>query len=147
MYVNVSFYAVNGIWMPVEVFTSLGKPGQCRYADLEALSRMISLSLRSGVPVDNVVRQLDDIVCHVSFVNGQKIQSIPDGIAYVLKQYEEKDAFNNWQNRISQGLPLEVLDDVSVIKFEEDSCPDCGQNTLIHRSGCQECVACGYQVC
>jgi ribonucleoside-diphosphate reductase alpha chain len=46
---------------PFEVFINLGKAGGSAMADAEAMGRMISLALRSGIPIQQVHRQLRGI--------------------------------------------------------------------------------------
>lgn len=70
---------------PFEVFIQLGKAGGCGYSQLEALARMISLSLRSGVSIDEVISQLKGIRCpSQSFSKGKSYFSCSDAIAQVL---------------------------------------------------------------
>ncbi|HBJ32311.1 MAG TPA: hypothetical protein DDY93_13200, partial [Dehalococcoidia bacterium] len=58
MYVNITFDE-NG--KPFEVFTNLGKAGGCDSANLEAVSRLVSLALRSGIRPDEIVEHLQGI--------------------------------------------------------------------------------------
>ena len=46
---------------PFEVFMSLGKAGGALMADVEAMGRLISLALRSGIPMKEIYRQLRGI--------------------------------------------------------------------------------------
>src|SRR5690606_3472844 len=46
---------------PFEVFMSLGKAGGALMADVEAMGRLISLALRSGIPMKEIHRQLRGI--------------------------------------------------------------------------------------
>ncbi len=46
-----------------EVFSALGKSGQCGAAQIEAICRMISIGLRSGVDPTSIVEQLKGIRC------------------------------------------------------------------------------------
>src|SRR5262249_61296441 len=46
---------------PFEVFMSLGKAGGALMADVEALGRLISLALRSGVPMKEIYRHAPGI--------------------------------------------------------------------------------------
>ena len=49
---------------PFEVFMSLGKAGGALMADVEALGRLISLALRSGIPMKELHRQLRGLSPH-----------------------------------------------------------------------------------
>ena len=44
-----------------EVFTTIGKAGGCAAAFSEATARLISLNLRSGVQLEQIIRQLKGI--------------------------------------------------------------------------------------
>ena len=48
---------------PFEVFTTLGKAGGAAMADAEAIGRLVSLALRSGIPITAVRDQLRGISC------------------------------------------------------------------------------------
>lgn len=73
---------------PFEVFASLGKTGGFFSAQTEAITRMISLALRSNVSVDEVVSQLKGIRGpDVTFANGEMIFSLPDAIGKVLEKH------------------------------------------------------------
>ena len=73
---------------PFEVFAQLGKSGGFFQAQTEAICRLISLALRSGVGVDAIIRQLEGIrSTEVSFNEGEIIYSLPDGIAKTLKKH------------------------------------------------------------
>ncbi len=83
LYVTISYY--NG--KPFEVFASIGKSGYSTMADAEALGRMISLALRSGVAPKEVISQLKGIGgSEPIFTEGGLVQSIPDAIAKVLER-------------------------------------------------------------
>lgn len=67
---------------PFEVFVQLGKSGGCTSVDTEAVARLISLSLRSGVPVSEVIDQLRGLRCPSPiWGDGQVIYSCMDGIS------------------------------------------------------------------
>lgn len=76
-----------------EVFASIGKAGGCATSQVEALGRVISLGLRSGVEPKQIVRQLSSISCHSPvIIGGEKILSCSDAIAKTLKSYlDEKE--------------------------------------------------------
>ena len=71
---------------PFEVFTTVGKAGSEDRANAEAISRLVSLWLRSGGEVEVVTRQLAGIRGEVGgWHNGVYVGSIPDAIAQVLR--------------------------------------------------------------
>jgi len=127
LYVTVNI--LNG--KPFEVFAQIGKSGYSTMADTEAICRLISLGLRSGIPVDNIVKQLKGIGgASPVFGNGGLISSIPDAIAIVLHKH-----FGN-------GRTIEQSDTDLAFEF----CPDCGLR-VEHESGCLVCHSCGYSKC
>ena len=75
-----------------EVFSNLGKAGQCGAAQIEAICRCISSGLRSGVDPGVFVKQLRGIRCPSPGLDeGVQILSCADGIATVLnKEIKEK---------------------------------------------------------
>ncbi|MCK4274802.1 MAG: vitamin B12-dependent ribonucleotide reductase, partial [Dehalococcoidales bacterium] len=84
LYITVAYDEL-GIF---EVFATLGKSGACAAAQLEAICRLITLALRSGVDVASVVKQLRGIRCpSVAWENGKAILSCADAIASVLEKH------------------------------------------------------------
>jgi ribonucleoside-diphosphate reductase alpha chain len=115
---------------PFEVFAQIGKSGYSTMADTEAICRLISLALRSGVPVNNIVSQLKGIGgSSPVFGNGGLISSIPDAIAIVLHKHF--------------GEGRTISNDIDM-NFE--FCPDCGAR-IEHESGCEVCRSCGFSKC
>ena len=72
----------------MEVFAQLGKGGDLANSDLEAICRMVSLWLRAGGRLVQVVRQLHGIgsSLQVSTREG-KIMSLGDGLARAMQRY------------------------------------------------------------
>ena len=115
---------------PFEVFASIGKSGYSTMADTEAICRLISLALRSGIPVRHIIAQLEGIGgANPIFGQGEVISSIPDAIAKVLKKH-----FGN-------GMKKSIRMDISTVQ-----CPDCG-GRLEHKEGCVLCPSCGFSRC
>ncbi len=115
---------------PFEVFAHIGKSGYTTMADTEAICRLISLALRSNVPVDKVIRQLRGIGgSSPVFSGGAKIFSIPDAIAQVLDRHF---------GQLEHGKG-------SAADFAE-ICPECG-GAMAFDSGCFTCPSCGYSNC
>jgi ribonucleoside-diphosphate reductase alpha chain len=118
-----------------EVFSHLGKAGGCAAAQLEAICRLISLALRSGVDVAEVVRQLRGIRCpSIAWEEGKSILSCADAIASVLEKHTTG----------YDGKPK--LEDYGLTKNLAGQCPDCG-SLLAYQEGCFVCRACGYTKC
>jgi len=77
----------------IEVFITVGKSGQSLHAKMEAIGRLVSLSLQHNIPVEEIIKQLEGIQGENAFFHkGEKILSLPDFIAYVLrKEIGEED--------------------------------------------------------
>jgi ribonucleoside-diphosphate reductase alpha chain len=146
---------------PFEVFVALGKAGGPAMADAEAVGRLISLALRSGISMRAVHKQLRGISSDRAVGFGpNKVLSSPDAIAQVIERYlEEKEG-------IQQSLPIpepgvaekgnggtQTAQKPIIKRFEEQAaltfigtCPDCGSG-LEFAEGCVKCHACGYSEC
>ena len=78
---------------PFEVFGWLGKGGSFQHGVTELACRLISLHLRRGTPVDEIVDQCRGIQEMQPFFNrlpdggSIAVLGIGDGIVHVLKQY------------------------------------------------------------
>ncbi|HCR13314.1 vitamin B12-dependent ribonucleotide reductase [Solidesulfovibrio sp.] len=116
---------------PFEVFATIGKSGRSVTAKAEAIGRLVSLALRSGVNVADIVGQLKGIGGeNPVFQKKGLLLSIPDAVSWVL------------ENRYLQGR--KVLDDTGNLGHAQ--CPDCG-GELTFEEGCHVCKACGYTKC
>ena len=117
-----------------EVFSLLGKAGGCAAAQLESIGRLISLSVRAGVDVASVVKQLRGIRCpSVAWENGRSVLSCADAIASVLEKH-------------ISGDDKPKMEDYGVAKNLAGQCPECS-NMLVYQEGCFHCPACGYTKC
>ncbi|TFG66916.1 MAG: vitamin B12-dependent ribonucleotide reductase [Gemmatimonadales bacterium] len=146
---------------PFEAFVALGKAGGSAMADAEAIGRLISLGLRSGISLRKIHKQLRGISSDraVGFGNN-KVLSSPDAIAQVIERHlEEKEG-------IQQSLPIpdpgaakttnggtQTAQKPIIHRFEEQAalafigtCPDCGSG-LEFAESCVKCHACGYSEC
>ena len=86
---------------PFEVFTTLGKAGGAANADAEAIGRLASLALRSGIPLTAVRDQLRGISCDRAVgVGPNKVLSAPDAIAQAIERYLAE------QQGVQQELPI-----------------------------------------
>ncbi|HJU67252.1 MAG TPA: vitamin B12-dependent ribonucleotide reductase [Gemmatimonadaceae bacterium] len=86
---------------PFEVFITLGKAGGAAMADAEAMGRLISLALRSGIPLPSIHRQLRGISSDRAVGLGpNKVLSVPDAIGIALEDW--------WRDK-HQGVQAELL--------------------------------------
>jgi ribonucleoside-diphosphate reductase alpha chain len=122
-----------------EVFTQMGKAGGCSSSQAEAISRLISLSLRAGIDPRAIVKQLRGVRCpNPGWEKGGMILSCSDAIAKAMERYllEKKTPVGKKVAKLSAG------------SFERIAgfCPDCG-GVLEHESGCAVCRECGFSKC
>lgn len=76
-----------------EIFSILGKAGGCASAQLEAIARLSSLALRSGVAIADIAKHLRFIRCPNLYIpsdGGRRIFSCPDAIATIFDENIEK---------------------------------------------------------
>jgi len=152
---------------PFEMFCAMGKSGGCISAYSEAIGRLVSLALRSGVDPKQVVKQMKGIRCsRPVFDTGgityscadaisKTIQShlIPDntvqaGIASFVPEKPEKT------DRVADASNGEVAAAAQHVESAEDlikaglspECPECGEN-VDFVEGCVVCHSCGYSAC
>jgi ribonucleoside-diphosphate reductase alpha chain len=148
---------------PFEVFISLGKAGAPLMSDVEAIGRLISLALRSGIPMAEIHRQLRGISSdRVIGLGPNKVMSVPDAIGIAIEK---------WMQEKHDGIQQELLappsreatvahpvtlhpgpagtqparergDEPNLL----GACPDCGSQ-LEFAEGCVKCHVCGYSEC
>jgi len=125
-----------------EVFSTLGKAGGCASAQLEATSRLISMSLRAGMDVASVVKQLRGIRCpSIAWEEGKSVLSCADAIASVL----EKHIGDDDESRRESKTPGKSVNYGPLTNIA-GQCPDCA-NLLVYQEGCFICPVCGYTKC
>ena len=119
---------------PFEVFATIGKSGRSTAAKAEAVGRLVSLALRSGVKVGDIVKQLSGIGGEYPvFQSGGLVLSIPDAIARVLEKRYLKNPNGTKTGSHSKSLLGE-------------KCPECDQ-TISFEEGCMTCHFCGFTKC
>ncbi|WP_291318986.1 vitamin B12-dependent ribonucleotide reductase [Desulfonatronospira sp.] len=116
---------------PFEVFATIGRSGRSITAKAEAIGRLVSLALRSGIDVSDVVKQIKGIGGeHPVFQKKGLLLSIPDAVGWVL------------ENRYLQGHSFKP----DINGFNKPKCPEC-EAELLFQEGCFVCQACGYTKC
>jgi ribonucleoside-diphosphate reductase alpha chain len=148
---------------PFEVFATLGKAGGAAMADVEGIGRLISLALRSGIPIADVVQQLRGIACDRAVGLGpNKVLSVPAAIAQALAQHMQAK-LGVQQELLPLGgtsavaspapVPAAATQPQPRLDFGYDpgeafigTCPECSSG-LQFMEGCVKCLACGYSEC
>ncbi len=137
-----------------EVFTTIGKAGGNAAAQSEAISRIISLALRSGIEPLEIVKQLKGISgpMPVWDGNGGQILSTPDAIGKVLERYiQNREHYRHFKN-VEPAAPKAMTGVPKMHKStdgetrQQSACPECGTN-VEHVSGCVVCYNCGWSKC
>ena len=142
---------------PFEVFCTLGKAGGAATADAEAIGRLISLALRSGIPVSAVKDQLRGVSSDRAVgVGPNKVRSLPDAIGQAIERYlAEKEGV---QEMLPLGASVDAGGDAGGAQPQFSSragartnflgsCPECGAGQLSFEEGCVKCHICGYSEC
>ncbi|MDR0401746.1 MAG: vitamin B12-dependent ribonucleotide reductase, partial [Endomicrobium sp.] len=136
-----------------EVFTQLGKSGGCTSSQSEAVSRLISLLLRSGVEQHEIIDQLKGIRCpSPTIFDGNTILSCADAIAKALETYNSDTdltavALNNNSNSMDKNKKKNHNNYSENNLFGAcPQCPDCG-DMLNFLESCATCRNCGYSKC
>ena len=117
----------------IETFITTGSDGGCLIFT-EATSRLISLAIRGGIPVEEVIEQLNSthpcpsyMMAHATGRKASKGKSCASAIANVLKEILANKA-------------------TTQTEIHKEKCPNCGGGT-IHVEGCTSCPECGYSRC
>ena len=141
---------------PFEVFMSLGKAGGALMADVEAMGRLISLALRSGIPMKEIHRQLRGISSdRVIGLGASKVMSVPDAVGIAIERYMQdkqgiqQDLLQPSAAPAVQQVVTQGAEQVKLGGMQETmlgACPDCGSQ-LEFAEGCAKCHVCGYSEC
>ena len=147
---------------PFEVFAQMGKAGGCAAAQTEAITRLVSLALRSGVDTASILKQLRGISCPrpVILPGGKRILSCPDAIVTAVEQYlawqEEAKANGSMPtlstetaNRVPERHAVEDSspgDNGNSYDNIIDVCPECG-GQIIYEEMCLRCINGDYYKC
>lgn len=127
-----------------EVFTAIGKAGGTVAAQTEAISRLISLALRSGVDPNSIINQLKGISGpNPTWEDGQLILSTPDAIGRALETFVNGDSPS--QDKKGQ---FEIAEDsFTSQKLKGMFCKECEGHAIFDEGGCLVCKDCGWSKC
>ena len=144
---------------PFEVFMSLGKAGGALMADVEAIGRLISLSLRSGIPMKEIHRQLRGISSdRVIGLGANKIMSVPDAVGIAIERWmmdkqgvQQELLPSTGEHPVAQMVQSVTQGNEQMIfggmqQTLSGACPDCGSQ-LEYAEGCVKCHVCGFSEC
>lgn len=150
---------------PFEVFSHLGKAGGFFAAKAEAICRLISLALRSGIDPKEIIDQLKGIrgPTPTWTEDGKMILSLPDAIAQILAKHINKAQANlnldfkeessaepaANQLQMSNGFSADTAEQATkslASSGEAPACPECG-GMLEFLEGCLKCPSCGFSKC
>jgi ribonucleoside-diphosphate reductase alpha chain len=151
---------------PFEVFINLGKAGGAAMADAEAMGRLISVALRSGISIQEIHRQLRGIASDRAIGLGpHKVLSVPDAIGIALEEWwRQKQGIQ--QDLLATTPPSMPALPAPVVANHTNGhapasvemsghtngesfigqCPDCG-SSLEFAEGCAKCHVCGFSEC
>ncbi|MFH1230064.1 MAG: vitamin B12-dependent ribonucleotide reductase, partial [Planctomycetota bacterium] len=164
LYVTINYDHNN---KPFELFSTMGKAGGCAASQAEAISRLISFSLRSGAAMKEIIEQLKGISCHsVSWGKSGKILSCADAISKALEYCIDNTSSQQTHSSSTevsktddpQGHPVgepksahgptQTVSKLSTIDntkkptktaiLHKGACPDCG-GILSYEEGCVVC--------
>ena len=147
-----------------ECFLSKGSTGGCN-SFMVAVSRLISLAARAGVPSYKIIDQLKSAGTCPSYavrkatMNDVSIgSSCPCAVGYALEELEKmipkNEPINDKIEISSLGSKLmkpvkeaeeKLLSKFGATVFEE--CPKCGEHAVFRTNGCITCSSCGYTKC
>lgn len=140
---------------PFELFIVFGKAGSDTTAFAEAIGRLISLSLRCGIPLNLIVEQLKGIGGRSAIGFGDKrVLSVPDALAKLLERHYLTSNGNGNGNGSSAPEPSETpaveASAAPALKARGggmEICPDCQEYAYEFAEGCGKCYACGFSNC
>ena len=131
-----------------EVFINKGGTGGCN-SNLNALSRMISITLRAGVDVKDVADQLASTINCPSFASSRAKGIILSpgsscagavGKALIELNKEFQVIF-----KAMKEIDEDHEEESDIMGLKE--CPECKEKTLQMSGGCMQCTNCGYSKC
>ena len=133
-----------------EIFSAIGKAGGNAAAQSEAISRLISLALRSGIDPQEVIDELKGISGPTPvWEDGELILSTPDAIGKAIERYLQRRSGDiPAEVEAPTALAMEVPPVQAVASGAKTltTCPECG-STVAHENSCLTCKHCGWSKC
>ncbi len=148
--------------LPFEIFATIGKSGGFFQEQTEGVCRLVSLALRCGIKIEEIVSHLKGIRGPMPVISEKgTILSLPDAIGRTLEEHVKLNgnlkspmelplgcpsAMNVALPSLFIGAPKEKIKKPLADYGEMPECPECSFE-LILSEGCMNCVNCGYSRC
>ena len=122
-----------------EAFIRVGKSGGDLSAITEGYGRILSVALKGGIPLEELIEQLSEIGGETQHGLGEnKVKSLPDAIAKGLQEtLDIENKYSGNGNKKNKNKELSK---------SENLCSQCGSQ-LIMQEGCEKGSSCGYHKC
>lgn len=154
----------------IEVFATLGKAGGLGASMTEAITRLISTSLRAGVSPRAIIKELRGITDQPFGFGDNRVSSVADAVGKAMEDYlypkldlavaeptktdSPTDAASQAAEadaKAAQAAAAQGTQSIETTGADSASklagiCPDCG-GPLEFASGCKVCHSCGYSAC
>lgn len=152
--IHLEVYSDEATNEPQETFINIGSGGGCE-RNYQFISRLISLALRAGVPIEAIIDQAMSIRPCTSYVNRTKSKhdtsagtSCPSAIGYALKDlYNKMNEMQNAEFDEEEYEETQVVVETKPVENKQTAkCPECGE-PLAFEGGCNTCKACGWSKC
>ena len=150
VHMEVYFDDVSGD--PQETFINIGSGGGCE-RNYQFISRLISLALRAGVSIEDIIDQANSIRPCTAYVNRTKSKrdtspgtSCPSAIGKALQDLCTKIKDKCFDDDECDISTVKMATTSNVKLGEKSLCPECGAK-LQQEGGCNICKNCGWTKC
>ena len=137
---------------PQETFINIGSGGGCE-RNYQFISRLMSLALRAGVPIESIIDQAMSIRPCTAYVNRAKSKrdtsvgsSCPSAIGYALKDLFDKMNYMRLSDCDTEDEEFSIREQKQEDNNGAVKCPECG-SALAFEGGCNICKNCGWSKC
>ena len=158
MYLHLDFDEMTG--EPLETWIECGSGGGCE-RNLTFISRLISVALRGGIPIEAIIDQAMSVKPCKAYCDRTKLKhdtsrgtSCPQSIGYAMEELyhkiQDRCFADDGGYDVETSIEIEQFDDETEISndldFQNPVCPECGEQ-LFMEGGCVICKSCGWSRC
>ena len=171
MYLHLDFDEMTG--EPLETWIECGSGGGCE-RNLAFISRLMSLALRGGIPIEAIIDQAMSIKPCKAYCDRTKLKhdtsrgtSCPQSIGYAMEElyhkiqdrcFADDDGYeydelvvgtSHVPSNLDGNTLKDILENASegyTLDFQNPTCPECGEE-LFMEGGCVICKSCGWSRC